>query len=49
MCAYLSQTEDECSPAMSQALSEAADAKFSNYEQTRLIAHTYTPKRECTA
>ena len=48
MCAYLSKTENSCTLAMSQAVTESLESKKSNYEQMHTIAHAYAANRECS-
>ena len=48
MCAYLSKTEDSCTRAMSQALTESLSNKKNSYEQMHAIAHAYSTNRECS-
>ena len=48
MCAYLSKSEDECSHLMKQATEDAFEKKLDNYNQMKLIAHSYINEKECS-
>ena len=48
MCAYLSQSESECSQAMIQALKEAFEDKLDNYQRMKSLTQKYVNKRECS-
>ena len=48
MCAYLSKSEDECSHLMKQATEDAFEKKLDNYNQMKLIAHSYINGKECS-
>ena len=48
MCVYLSKTEDSCSNAIKQALTESIDRRQNNFDQMRVIAHAYTSNQECS-
>ena len=46
ICAYLSNSEDECSQAMRQELKEAFEDKLDNYKQMKSVGQTCVNKRE---
>ena len=48
MCAYLSKSEDECSPGITQAVRGAFDRSLNNLEQRRSVANAYLNKRKCS-
>ena len=48
MCDYHSESEDEWSQAMSQALKEAFQDKLDNYQQMKSVAQRFVNKRECS-
>ena len=48
MCAYLSKTEDSCSNAMKQALTESIEKRQNNFDQMQAIAHAYASNQECS-
>ena len=48
MCVYLSKTEDSCSNAMKQALTESIEKRQNNFDQMRAIALAYASNRECS-
>ena len=48
MCAYLSKSEDKCSPGITQAVRGAFDRKLNNHEQMRSVANAYLNKRKCS-
>ena len=48
MYAYFTKYEDECSHAMKQAVEDAFEKKFDNYNQMKLIAHSFINRKECS-
>ena len=44
----MTKSEDECSQAMKQALSEARENNANKFEQMFNIAKAYSSKRECS-
>ena len=48
MCAYLSKSENECSVPMKQAVRDAFEKEFNNYEQMESVAIAHINKRECS-
>ena len=46
MCTYFTKYEDECSHAMKQAVQDAFEKKFDNYNQMKLIAHSFINRTE---
>ena len=46
MCSYLSKSEDECLHAMKRAIEDVFEKKLDNYNQMKLIAHSYVNRRE---
>ena len=48
MCAYLSKSEEECSLAMTQAVTDAFEKELDNHEQMKSVANVYLNKRECS-
>ena len=48
VCAYISRSEDECSPAMTQTVRDAFEKELKNHEQIESVANVYLNKRECS-
>ena len=48
LCTYFTKYEDECSHAMKQAVQDAFEKKFDNYNQIKLIAHSFINRTECS-
>ena len=48
MCAYLSKSENECSDAMKQAVRDAFEKVFKNYDQLKSFANAYINKSKCS-
>ena len=47
MCTCLSNTENESSQAMKQAVKSAFEQHFDNFKQMKLVAHAYSNKSQC--
>ena len=48
ICAYLSKSENEFSVATKQAVRDAFEKEWDNYEQIKSVANAYINKRECS-
>ena len=48
MCAYLLKAENGTSEAMKEAGKDAFNTGVSDYEKRKVIAKTYTKKKECS-
>ena len=48
MCAYFSKTENETSKALKQAAREATVSGKTDLEKMKVVAGTYSTKRECS-
>ena len=46
VCAYISNSEDECSPAMTQTVRDAFEKELKNHEQIESVANFYLNERE---